>query len=181
MRKMKDLQRRYRSMRKNGLRVVFLLSFFHSFIFLIACSSIDCPVENVVATVYKLQKSDGTPDTLYDSLTVFSRRKNGTDTILLDHITSTTQFQLQVGHTNPEDTLYFMVSNGSYSAQDVVFIKKENTPHFESVDCSIAYFHEITGVRLDSHNVIDSISIIKTEVNYDLSSEHFHIYFKARR
>lgn len=178
---MKDLQRRYRNVRKNGLRVIFILSIFHFFIFLIACSSIDCPVENVVATVYKLQKSDGTADTLYDSLTVFTRRKNGTDTILLDHIASTTQFQLPVGHTNPEDTFYFRVSNGSYSAQDVVYIKKENTPHFESVDCSISYFHKITGVRLGSHNAIDSISIIKTEVNYDLSSEHFHIVFKKTR
>jgi hypothetical protein len=135
----------------------------------------------VVATVYTLKKADGTADTLKDTLTVLSQRINRTDTAILDHVKDITLFQLPIGYTNPEDTLLFVVNskNGSYS--DVVYIKKENKPHFESVDCNIAFFHTITDVRLGSHNIIDSICINKSEVNYDLSTEHFHIYFRADR
>ena len=147
----------------------------------VACSSIDCPVENVVATVYNLKKSDGTADTLKDTLYVISRRNNGTADTLLNRSTSTTTFQLSVGYNNPEDTLLFMIRDTSGVHSDVVYVKKENKPHFESVDCKMSYFHTITGMTLGSHNIIDSIVIKKTAVNYDLSSEHFHIYFKAKR
>jgi len=61
---------------------------------------------------------------------------------------------------------------------DTVWIKKENYPHFESVDCSAAFFHKITDVR-STHNGIDSITINKRDVNYDAKTEHFHIYLKA--
>lgn len=147
----------------------------------VACSSIDCPVENVVATVYNLKKSDGTADTLKDTLYIISRRNNGTADTLLNRSLNTTTFQLSVGYTNPEDTLLFMIRDTSGVHSDVVYVKKENQPHFESVDCKMSFFHTITGVTLGSHNIIDSIVIKKTAVNYDLSSEHFHIYFKAKR
>ena len=147
----------------------------------VACSSIDCPVENVVATVYKLKKSDGTADTLKDTLYIISRRNNGTADTLLNRSLNTITFQLPVGYTTPEDTLLFMIRDANGVHSDVAYIKKENQPHFESVDCKMSYFHTITGVTLGSHNIIDSIVIKKTAVNYDLSSEHFHIYFKAER
>ncbi len=147
----------------------------------VACSSIDCPVENVVATVYNLKKSDGTADTLKDTLYIISRRNNGTADTLLNRSLNTTTFQLSVGYTTPEDTLLFMIRDTSGIHSDMVYVKKENQPHFESVDCKMSYFHAITGVTLGSHNIIDSIVIKKTAVNYDLSSEHFHIYFKAER
>lgn len=147
----------------------------------VACSSIDCPVENVVATVYKLKKSDGTADTLKDSLTVISHRSNGSDTAVLSYCVKTTMFQLPIGYTNPEDTLYFVVKKEGEIYRDTVFVKKDNQPHFESVDCKISFFHTITSVKLATHNAIDSIVINKTAVNYDLSTEHFHIYFKAER
>ena len=145
----------------------------------IGCSSIDCPVENVVATVYKLKKSNGTADTLKDSMTIISHRINGKDTTVLKYGVNTTLFQLPVGYTNPVDTLFFVVKDGEFLYRDTVYVKKENQPHFESVDCKISYFHTITDISLITHHAIDSIVIKKTEVNYDLSTEHFHIYFKT--
>lgn len=59
-------------------------------------------------------------------------------------------------------------------------VTKTNTPHFESVDCGVAYFHVITGVRY-TRNAIDSIVINHKEVNYDATQQHFHIYFKEYR
>lgn len=169
---------------KKKVRGLRLLPFYlFAVLFLtISCYSIDCPVENVVATVYKPLKSDGTADTIVDTLTILSRRINGTDTTLLDHKTQTTLFQLPVGYTNPEDTLIFCLKDTAtkLTYYDTLYIKKENEPHFESVDCNISFFHTINATRLSSHNVIDSIAINKKAVNYDLSTEHFRIYFKAR-
>ena len=146
----------------------------------ISCSSIDCPVQNVVATVYALKKSDGTAETLKNaSLTVTTRRKNGTDTIILDNVTDISRFQLPIGYSNPEDTLLFSIKKDTETYADTVYIKKENMPHFESVDCNISYFHTISDIRLGSHHAIESISINKPEVNYDLSTEHLHIVFKT--
>lgn len=163
-----------------GLRLLPLVLF--TFLLLtLSCSSIDCPVENVVATVYQLKKADGSADTLADKLTIITTRRDGTDSILLNESENTKTIQLPMGYTNPEDTLRFTVTDDAGSYTDTVFIKKENTPHFESVDCSVTFFHTITDVRLSSHNAIDSITINKASVSYDLSTAHFNIYFKSER
>mgnify|MGYP006958190168 CR=1 FL=1 len=51
---------------------------------LCACSSIDCPVQNLVRTYYELHTSPNVKDTLKDTLNVRSVRVNGTDTLLLN-------------------------------------------------------------------------------------------------
>lgn len=38
-----------------------------------ACTSVDCPVDNRVAVVYKLSNSDNTQMTLIDTLTIATR------------------------------------------------------------------------------------------------------------
>lgn len=147
-----------------------------------ACSSVDCPVENTVATVYKLQRADGTPDTLRsDTLTIISPKGNAGDTTLLNRSIATTSFQLPVSYTLLVDTLYLTLADTSQTNHkvyhDTIYISKTNSPHFESVDCNISYFHEITTVE-HTHHRIDSIVINKTSVNYDLTKEHLRLYFK---
>lgn len=144
-----------------------------------ACSSIDCPVQNSVYTVYRACKSDGTADTLRDTLTVATTRRDGTDSVLLNRMINTTEFSLPISYTAPADTLLFFMEGKAGHTLDTVCVSKENTPHFESVDCNISYFHHITAVTHTGH-AIDSIEINKPSVNYDASTEHFHIYFKAR-
>ena len=52
-------------------------------IVLAACTSIDCPVQNTVYTIYDLKKADGTTDTLTkDTLWVWTERADGSDTII---------------------------------------------------------------------------------------------------
>ncbi len=151
------------------------------------CSSIDCPVQNRVATVYVLKKANGTADTLKGHFAVMTRRATGKDTTLYgDTAQAKSQvelvtLQLPIGYTTQEDTLFFVLRDTSKVWADTVFVKKENRPQFESVDCKMSFFHTLTGVRLSSHNLIDSISIVKTAVTYDLSEPHFNIYFKSNR
>lgn len=161
------------------LATAFLISHFS---FLISCTSIDCPVQNTVFTVYNLMKADGKPDTMgVDTLWVWTKHSKGRDT-LLNRLcgTSATSFYLPVSYTQPEDVLCFFYADtlGNHKL-DTVRIRKEDYPHFESVDCQASFFHTITGVST-THQFIDSVVIKNPQVNYDASKAHFYLYLKAR-
>ena len=75
-----------------------------------ACTSIDCPVQNKVGTVYGLKKANGTTDTLkVDTLDITSKRADGTDTILLNKATGITAYDMYISYTQPEDVFYASV------------------------------------------------------------------------
>ena len=140
-------------------------------LFVTACSSISCPVQNKVATVYEVN------GTLNDTLTITTRKKDGRDTILLNSSTNVTSFQLPLSFQKPVDV--FLVRTTKLPALDTVWVEKDDTPHFESVDCGVTYFHTLLSVRHTGMG-IDSIVILKNNVDYDLSAPHFRIYFTAR-
>ena len=146
-----------------------------------ACTSIDCPVQNKVYTVYSLKKANGTTDTLkVDTLTITIKRADGTDSTLLNRATGISTFDLNISYTQPEDVFYYtLLDTLGNTYHDTIYIKKEDEPHFESVDCQATYFHRLTDVRFTQH-IIDSVVINHSTVNYDTSNEHFHVYFKAR-
>ena len=158
--------------------------FILSAIVLTECFSIDCPVKNLVYTKYALKKADGTTDTLNtDTLWIITRRADGIDTLLLNALcgSTATRFSLPMSYTQPEDVFVTLLADtAGYSYIDTIRIKKENMPHFESVDCQAAYFHEITAVST-THNAFDSIAIHHSSVNYDVSNDHFYLYVKKNR
>lgn len=146
-----------------------------------ACSSIDCPVQNTVYTVYKLTPNGEQVDTLRDTMYVFSHRYDGTDTLIFNAGIGLTTFSLPISYSHPEDSLFFLfVNRPDFIELDTVLIKKQDIPHFESVDCSASFFHRLTAVR-STHNVIDTIAINKDFVDYDAETPHIHISFKNRR
>lgn len=148
-----------------------------------ACSSINCPVQNTVYTQYTLLKADGTADTLkVDTLWVWTQRADGTDTLLLNRLSgsSATGFDLPISYQHPEDVIVTLLADtlGNYYL-DTIRIKKDDYPHFESVDCQAAFFHQITAVST-THHIIDSIAVNNPSVTYDTEKEHFHLYFAPR-
>ena len=190
---MKDVRRHSRAMGKRICSLIhfrassptrslshFLIFSFSQFLILIACSSIDCPVENIVESRYALYKASGVRDTLHDTLYVFTLRRDGTDTTLLNRGVDISDFSLDISYTCPEDTLYFYRHNDADEwATDTVWVKKNDFPHFESVDCSATFFHEITAVR-STHHGIDSIIINQKDVDFDTTKEHLYLYLKAQ-
>ena len=158
-----------------------------------ACTSIDCPVNNSVRTYYALLKADGKPDTLNkDTMWVWTQRIDGIDTVISRQIqgnlelncffgTSAYAFDLPISYTQPEDVLCLLIRSSTGKRHyDTIRIKKENIPHFESVDCQASYFHTITDVST-THHVVDSIVINNPHVNYDQNTTHFKLYLKANR
>lgn len=144
--------------------------FFTSFVFE-ACSSIECPVQNTVATIYACG------DTLKDTLTVHIKQRGGKDTILLNKQINATGFKLPVSYQRAVDTLFFETTR--LAVVDTVWVEKVDLPHFESVDCGVSYFHELRSIR-STNKGIDSIVIVKSFVDYDPSNAHIRIYFKSR-
>ncbi len=155
-----------------------------SILFLFACSSIDCPVQNTVAVYYGVKNYDAggelKTDTLKDTLWVWTRRIDGKDT-LLNSLVGKTAFALPVSYQNPEDTLIFFIADTfSVWTLDTVWLKKDDIPHFESVDCPANYFHNLTAVR-STHNGIDTIILHTPSVTYDESVTNLNIIFKPRQ
>ncbi len=144
---------------------------------MISCSTIDCPLNNTTYTKYKLM---GNIKTLNDTLTISTTKQEGTDSVLINKDVKVDSFILPMSYHQPEDVFYFEVKNQYQRVyKDTVTVKKEDQPHFESVDCSPTYFHTIMEIKT-THNLIDSIVINNKEVNYDASKAHFYIYFGNR-
>ena len=138
-----------------------------------ACSSVDCPLNNTVYTNYVLR---GPVKTLSDTLTISTTTSDGNDSVIINKQVNTDSFSLPMSFFHDEDIFVVQTNH----LLDTITVKKTNTPHFESVDCGVNYFHTITGVRFTRH-ALDSVVINHNSVNYDVSQKHFYIYFKEYR
>ena len=151
---------------------------------MMACSSLDCPVGNIVQCYYSLQKPDGTADTLgVDTLWVRSPRTDKKDTLLVNRLcgTTATKFYLPMSHTQPTDLICLQLKDTIGTEWlDTIRLHKEDAPHFESVDCQASYFHKLTGLT-STHRIIDTVLINKQDVTYDASTPHLLLRLKARR
>lgn len=150
-----------------------------------ACTSLDCPLDNIVVMTCGLyQAEDGTRLTLSDTLTV---RGGGItkDTVLLNRGVGISDFLIPLRQSVTRDTLFFDFSNArGQSATDTVYVEHTNQPHFESIDCPTAVFHNLTSVSWTSHALsrlpltIDSVAIVRQLVDYD-DIENLKIYLRS--
>lgn len=174
-----------RNMLSKNIKTV-LLSNLPLWLFLIilitaSCTTIDCPLNSLVYTQYKLMNAEGKADTLTDTLTISTVKTDGTDSILINKNINTTEIALPISYSLPQDVFYFETKDTltGTATIDTITVTKTDRPHFESVDCSPLYFHTITAVST-THNAIDSAKIINSDVSYDTSKKHIYIYFKHR-
>ena len=149
-------------------------------VLVISCSSVDCPVRNTVRCYYNVYDKDGALLQMPDTLTVYTKRADGSDTILLNRGIGLQTFDLPVSYTRQVDTLFFHFYKDDYNVTDTVWIKKENYPHFESMECKVAYFHELTEFSYTTH-AIDSLILKNQKVDYDDQTTHFYIYPNSSR
>lgn len=121
----------------------------------VSCSSIDCPLNNRVHVIYKLQ-GDETP--LSDSLTISTNRINRNDTVLLNHVVNTDSFQIPISYQHPEDVLYFRRSNSTgLNIIDTVIIKRRT---FRTSSPSIAVLTSSTLSR--ASNILGLVSTLSS-------------------
>ena len=142
-----------------------------------ACSSIDCPSENLVLAHYRFHSANGDSLVLRDSVSVISWAKDGEEITVLNKTTDRASFYLPVSYSHPEDLLVFDFTDGKVHTYDTVWVKKEDIPHFESVDCNAKFFHRLTSVRNTTH-YIDSVVIKNPYVDFNNATVHFYVYPK---
>lgn len=136
---------------------------------LASCTSIDCPIQNTVYTVYQVN------GTFSDTLTVSIHQASGKDTIVYNRGVNPTSFNLPISYQREVDSLFFYFSVRKLT--DTVCISKTDIPHFESVDCGASFFHTLNAVTT-THHVIADIVITNPTVDYDPSNPHFLITFQ---
>ena len=154
--------------------------FFIGMTLIVSCSSIECPVNNMVVAVYDICDADGEPVALEDTLTVSTKLRNGVDSVLLNKAVGVVGFSLPVSQDHPVDEFYFNFFGKHYNVTDTVWIEKDDIPHFESIECKATFFHELKGVSYTEH-VIDSLVIKKAFVDYDDKTTHINIYLDGDR
>lgn len=141
---------------------------------LVGCSSTDCPMSNVVRCYYGLYSSQTGESISYgDTISV-----TAADTTLLNKAVHTSSFHLPMSYNLPADSLTFQfrTQHGINNAQ--VIVSHKSRAHYTSLECGISFFHTITDVSYTYSSdfpTIDSIVIIKPEVNYD-KTENIRIY-----
>ena len=143
---------------------------------IVACSSIDCPYNSKVEMKYKFV---GDVTTLTDTLTVTTLLSSELESLLLNRAVDIDSFYLPVSYIRTADVLLFRFADADGNVVfDTVTVEKENVPHFESVDCRPAYFHNITSVST-TENYIESIEIAYPKVTYDNQKANIYIHLKA--
>ena len=162
------------------------LLFFFVALWLAACSTIDCPVQNIVSVQYEIRDKAGAALSIKDTLSVVTTRLDGSNILLdittllngqnviLNKLIDRSAFSLPISYSHPEDVLFFCFTDTVKTVVDTVWIEKDDIPHFESVDCSAAFFHELKGVRF-TRNAIDSLVLLNKSVTYDQETVHFRL------
>lgn len=149
---------------------------------LTACSSTDCPLNNVVLQQIHFYDTSGKKQTVQDTLTITVR-----DSIVLNRATGLGNISLPMSYQAATDTLVFRyaATGATVSATDTVIISKTNTPHFVSLECSKVIYHNITDIKWSRRTptpecryAIDSIAVKNPEVNTD-AKENLQIYFSV--
>ncbi|MBO7120114.1 MAG: hypothetical protein J6W03_07340 [Bacteroidaceae bacterium] len=142
-----------------------LLLIASSILLLAACESYDCTLYNHVGC-YGAFDREGVAVQISDTLTI-TAGKNGPT--LLNRSVGTASLNLPLSYWQDEDTLVFTIKGEDYLIQDTVWITKTNQVHYESPDCPTTLFHEIQNVR-STHTFIKSITVIRSSVNYELTT-----------
>lgn len=135
-----------------------------------ACTSINCPLNNTVASVWRFS------ETLGGSLTVSSDLQDGSDTVIINSQSAVDSLSMPMSYAAATDTftLTYATTAGD-TLVDRIMIKKTDTQHFESIECSPAVFHHIDEVTTDGV-FIDSVAIRNPNVTYNTVSANIIIY-----
>ena len=144
----------------------------------VSCNSTNCPLNNTVYSTYGFYAIiDGKEEAvqIQDTLTV---KASGTDSILINRLTSQNKIELPISYNAPTDTLCFEFTNtDGLLRRDTIWLDKENYPHYESPECPASMFHVVTCIR-HTRNLIDSVLVVNPNLNYN-ASENFKIYFRS--
>ena len=156
-----------------GKRLLLLSHFvvlFFSLFLISSCDGIDCTVNNVVALHMGFYSSEGTAQSITDTLSITAA---GTDSVLLNRAVGVKEVDLPMSYNAKADTLSLL-----FGKQVVTLcLTKTDKAHFESPDCPVVVFHELVNLEYDDPaGLFDSIVIVRKSVNNE-PLENIRFYF----
>ena len=153
----------------------FFLAFLITLVGVYSCDSIDCTLNNTVVMTCIFYQNDKAVQ-VNDMLSITAA---DTSIVLLNKESGVSTLKLSLSYFQPIDTLLLNLSGDEYIVTDTLWIEKTSYTHFESPDCPVNMFHNITSVR-STHLFIDSVTITQPDVNF---AEHenlqIHLYSSA--
>ncbi len=139
---------------------------------MVSCDSVDCSLNNTVFCHLAFYNGEGEKVALQDTLSIMI---HGTETVLYNRGVRKSEVSIPMSYHNPEDTLLLRVWGQDYSLEAEIAVGKSNTEYFESPDCPVKMFHNITSAYVFSGRFIDSVSITKPSVNFQ-TDENIRVY-----
>lgn len=147
---------------------------------LTACTSINCPLDNIVVWTMTFYDSETEEALKLPALITVDAKGAGT---LYNMGTGISSMPLPMSLSAPADTLYlhWRITEDSPAVTDTLYVSHTNDPHFEAIDCPAAIFHTITDAHLTPHAnaycpiAIDSVSIRRHQVDYN-DVENIRLY-----
>lgn len=137
-----------------------------------ACSSINCPLDNIV--VWTMTFYDSEMEEAINLPATLSIDAKGAGNIY-NKGNSVKSIALPMSMNAAADTLYlrWQIAEDEPVVTDTLYVSHTNSPHFEAIDCPAAIFHTITDACLAPHAdvdfpiSIDSVSIRRHQVDYN--------------
>ena len=161
-----------------------ILSFILFLLLFAACESSNCPLNNIVESVYVFYASERTADgtfqagtsvKLQDTLTVTAF---GTDSLLVNRLVGQSGAKLPVSYYQQADTLVFTFTDSQgATGYDTICIEKDTRHHFDDPSCPVHMFHTVKDIHFTRH-LIDTIIVSNASINYD-GAENFQVYFRT--
>lgn len=160
-------------------RTAFFFVLFSMILLMAACSSIDCPLNDLVLMRCGFFSHRGDSVSIADTITISIKPTTAElDPVVVNKLTQKHWFTLPLSYKEREDEYYLHIWGEDYDLYDTIRVTKESAPHFESPDCSPRFFHTITNVWV-THNAIDSIGLNQKTVDYDNTQTHLKIYLHS--
>lgn len=139
-----------------------------------SCDTVDCSLNNTVFCYLSFYDGGGQKVALKDTLSVTAY---GTDKVLFNRGVGKSDVAIPMSYYNDADTLVFTLWGNDYRTSSTVVVDKKNIVHFESPDCPVNMFHDITAAGVLRGKMIDSVKVVKPSVNYQ-RDENIRIYVK---
>ena len=137
-------------------------------------SGYDCGIENTAYNrigFYNIDGNNTEKEYQFPEVLTVSLRVNGKDSVVINHITNAGELKVPISYTHDCDTVVFSYESG---ATDTLYVSHENIPYFISMECGLAMYHKLLGVR-HTEAFIDSVAITNDYVNFD-NNENIKLY-----
>lgn len=136
-----------------------------------SCDLLNCTQANVSLLRIEVCSSLGSRTMIPDTLTISA---SGTDYVLLNKSTNTSEILLPLSHKAQVDTFVMKNHGKEYYREDTLFVTKTNNVYFESPDCPTVMMHSITSVSC-AKIYIDSANVVNKDVNFE-ESTHLKLF-----